>query len=208
MHGQTNKSILPDFENAVNALREKDRARFRSSSHNAIHQQQPFHFKTQLTQPTGKKVKVEIITEVERDRNGTALAVFGVYKDINRSEDLFEKLKLLAIVNFTIKVLIFFLDNNDNVVYQDISPHHDGASAILFNYINFSITEYIEYKKQAKEQGQIKENNVSFAKYTSVFDLSLTYGADEGIYIWIVESNNNNKRSINITVSIGLVLAP
>ncbi|MFT4871787.1 MAG: hypothetical protein ACI9F1_002572 [Colwellia sp.] len=208
MHGQTNKSILPDFENAVNALREKDRARFRSSSHNAIHQQQPFHFKTQLTQPTGKKVKVEIITEVERDRNGTALAVFGVYKDINRSEDLFEKLKLLAIVNFTIKVLIFFLDNNDNVVYQDISPHHDSASAILFNYINFSITEYIEYKKQAKEQGQIKENNVSFAKYTSVFDLSLTYGADEGIYIWIVESNNNNKRSINITVSIGLVLAP
>ena len=92
-------------------------------------------------------------------------------------------------VNFTIKVPIFFIDDNDNVVYQDISPHHDGASAALFNYINFSITEYMEYKKQTKEQGQIKENNVSFDKYTSVFDLSVTYEADEGIYIWIgVES--------------------
>ena len=188
IHGLTNKSILPDFENAVDALREKDRAKFRSSFHNAIHQQQPFHLKTQLTQPAGKKVKVEIIAEVERDSNGIALAVFGVYKDITRSEDLFEKLKLLAMVNFTIKVPIFFIDDNDNVVYQDISPHHDGASTVLFNYINFSITEYMEYKKQAKEQGQIKENNVSFDKYTSVFDLSVTYEADEGIYIWIVEN--------------------
>jgi PAS domain S-box-containing protein len=188
LHGLTNQSIIPNFENAVDALREKDRTAFRTSFHNAIHHQQPFHLKTQLTQPAGKKVKVEIIAEVERDSNGIALAVFGVYKDITRSEDLFEKLKLLAMVNFTIKVPIFFIDDNDNVVYQDISPHHDGASAALFNYINFSITEYMEYKKLAKGRGQIKENNVSFDKYTSVFDLSVTYEADEGIYIWIVEN--------------------
>ncbi len=188
IHGLTNKSIIPDFDKVVDALVEKDRPKFRTSFHNAIHQQQPFHLKTTLNQPTGKKVKVEIIAEVERDNNGIALAIFGVYKDITRSEDLFEKLKLLAMVNFTIKVPIFFIDDNDNVVYQDISPHHDGASAVLFNYINFSITEYMEYKKQAKEQGQIKENNVSFDKYTSVFDLSVTYEADEGIYIWIVEN--------------------
>lgn len=188
IHGLTNQSIIPDFENAVDALRESDRAQFRTSFHNAIHHQQPFHLKTQLTQPAGKQVKVEIIAEVERDSNGIALAVFGVYKDITRSEDLFEKLKLLAMVNLTIKVPIFFIDDNDNVVYQDISPHHDGASAALFNYINFSITEYMEYKKLAKGQGQIKENNVSFDKYTSVFDLSVTYEADEGIYIWIVEN--------------------
>jgi len=85
-------------------------------------------------------------------------------------------------------VPIFFIDDNDNVVYQDISPHHDSASAVLFNYINFSITEYMEFKKQAKERGQIKESNVSFDKYTTVFDLSVTYEADEGIYIWIVEN--------------------
>ena len=91
-------------------------------------------------------------------------------------------------VNFTIKVPIFFIDDNDNVVYQDISPHHDGVSAVLFNYINFSITEYMEFKKLAKVQGQIKENNVSFDKYTTVFDLSVTYEAEEGIYIWIVEN--------------------
>ena len=188
IHGLANKSIIPNFESAVDALQAKDRAKFRTSFHNAIHQHQPFYLKTQLTQPAGKKVKIEIIAEVERDSNGIALAIFGVYKDITRSEDLFEKLKLLAMVNFTIKVPIFFIDDNDNVVYQDISPHHDGASAVLFNYINFSITEYMDFKRQAKEQGQVKENNVSFDKYNTVFDLSVTYEADEGIYIWIVEN--------------------
>jgi PAS domain S-box-containing protein len=188
MHGLTNKSIIPTFENAVDALLARDKPKFRTSFHNAIHQQQPFYIKTILTQPAGRNIRVEIIAEVERDSNGVALAVFGVYKDITRSEDLFEKLKLLAMVNFTIKVPIFFIDDNDNVVYQDISPHHDSASAVLFNYINFSITEYMEFKKQAKEQGQIKESNVSFDKYTTVFDLSVTYEADEGIYIWIVEN--------------------
>lgn len=188
IHGLSNKSIIPNLPHALDALVAKDRPKFRTSFHNAIHQQQPFYLKTVLTQPSGKKVKVEVIAEVERDCDGNALAVFGVYKDITRSEDLFEKLKLLAMVNFTIKVPIFFIDDNDNVVYQDISPHHDGVSAVLFNYINFSITEYMEFKKLAKVQGQIKENNVSFDKYTTVFDLSVTYEADEGIYIWIVEN--------------------
>ena len=45
-------------------------------------------------------------------------------------------------VNLTIKVPIFFIDDNDNVVYQDISPHHDNESSVLFNYINFSIKDY------------------------------------------------------------------
>ena len=188
IHGLTNKAIVPTFEQAVDVLLAKDRPKFRTSFHNAIHQQQPFYLKTALKQPSRKKVKVEVIAEVERDSNGIALAVFGVYKDITRSEEIFEKLKLLAMVNFTIKVPIFFIDDNDNVVYQDISPHHDGISAVLFNYINFSITEYMEFKKLAKVQGQIKENNVSFDKYTTVFDLSVTYEADEGIYIWIVEN--------------------
>ena len=34
----------------------------------------------------------------------------------------------------------------------------------------------------------MKKNNVSFDKYNTVFDLSVTYEADEGIYIWIVEN--------------------
>ena len=188
IHGLSNKSLIPTFENVIGAISIKDKSTLRTKFHNAIHRQQPFYLKTMLTQPAGRKVKVEIIAEVERDGNGKAVAVFGVYKDITRSEDLFEKLKLLAMVNFTIRVPIFFIDDNDNVVYQDISPHHDSASAVLFNYINFSITEYMEFKKQAKDQGQVKETNVSFDKYTTVFDLSVTYEAEEGIYIWIVEN--------------------
>lgn len=188
IHGFANKSIVPTFEGAVNAFSDEDKSKFTTCFHHAIHKHKPFSLKALLIQPTGKKVKVEIISEVERDYNGNVLAVFGVYKDITRSEDLLEKLKLLAMVNLTIKVPIFFIDDNDNIVYQDISPHYDGVSSGLFNYINFSITEYMDFKKQVKEKGQIKENNVSFDKYITVFDLSVTYEAEEGVYIWIVEN--------------------
>jgi len=188
LHGLTNKATLPTIDDAIDFVKPKDRPQFRSDFHKAINHQQPFYLKTTLALNSGKKVKVEIIAEIEWNNQGEAQAIFGVYKDISRSEEIFEKLKLLAMVNFTIKVPIFFIDDNDNVVYQDISPHCDGASAVLFNYINFSITEYMDFKKQAKERGQIKQNNISFDKYNSVFDLSVTYEAEEGIYIWIVEN--------------------
>jgi len=188
LHGLANKAILPTIDDAIDYLQLKDRKQFKDLFHNAVNQQQPFSFKSTLILSSSKKVKVELIAEIERNNKGEAQAIFGVYKDITRHEEIFEKLKLLAMVNFTIKVPIFFIDDNDNVVYQDISPHYDGVSSVLFNYINFSITEYLQFKKQAKEQGQIKQHNISFDKYNSVFDLSVTYEAEEGIYIWIVEN--------------------
>jgi len=188
LHGLTNKTILPTIDDAIGFVQLKDRAQFKTIFDMAINQQQAFNIKTTLGTNSQKKIKVEIIAEIEWNNQGEAEAIFGVYKDITRSEDIFEKLKLLAMVNFTIKVPIFFIDDNDNVVYQDISPHYDGVSSVLFNYINFSITEYMEFKKEAKVKGQIKQNNISFDKYNSVFDLSVTYEAEEGIYIWIVEN--------------------
>ena len=47
---------------------------------------------------------------------------------------------------------------------------------------------YLEYKARAKADGQCKQTSISFDKYCSVFDLSVTYERDEGIYIWIVEN--------------------
>jgi signal transduction histidine kinase/CheY-like chemotaxis protein len=188
LHGLTNKANLPTIEDAIAYIKSTDKQQFRAVFQKAIAQQQPFYFKTTLELTSGTKVKVEIIAEVELDHNGKTKAIFGVYKDITRSENVFEKLKLLAMVNFTIKVPIFFIDDNDNVVYQDISPNYDGVSSVLFNYINFSLDEYMEFKKQAKREGQVKERNISFDKYNSIFDLSVTYEAEEGIYIWIVEN--------------------
>lgn len=188
IHGLTNQSLSPDLNFVVDSVSAKDRVKLRECIQSAINQQLPFEMKTAITKSKGRKIKVEIIAEVELDGDGNTLSVFGAYKDITRNEDLFEKLKLLAMVNYTIKVPIFFIDDNDNVVYQDISPHHDSASAVLFNHINFSISEYLQFKRQAKEQGQVKENNVSFDKYTTVFDLSVTYESEEGIYIWIVDN--------------------
>jgi signal transduction histidine kinase len=91
-------------------------------------------------------------------------------------------------VNYTIKVPIFFIDEKDNIVYQDLSPQTGNESSVLFNYINFSITDYLNFKKKTKTVGQVKQTNISFDNYNSVFDLSITFEADEGIYIWIVEN--------------------
>ncbi len=186
IHGLTdNKNIT--IIDAINSVVEVDQSQYKEMIDNAIVQEEGFTFKTSLTKPNGQKVKVEIIAEIQRDDKGKIEALFGVYKDITCNENIFEKLKLMAMVNFTIKVPIFFINDNDNIVYQDISPNHDGASSVLFTYINFSITDYLDFKAKAKKYGQIKENNISFDKYNTVFDFSVTYEADEGIYIWIVE---------------------
>lgn len=188
MHSVNEHDFSPSIDTVADLLSMKDRPLFRDKFQKAIECAKPFYLKATVNLPSNNKIKIEIIAEIERDVANNFQAVFGVIKDITRQEDVFEKLKLLAMVNLTIKVPIFFIDDNDNVVYQDISPHHDNASSVLFNYINFSITEYMGYKKQAMQQGQIKYTNVSFDKYNSVFDLSVTYEAEEGIYIWIVEN--------------------
>ncbi|MEW6981253.1 ATP-binding protein [Colwelliaceae bacterium 6471] len=144
--------------------------------------------KTILTQPNGKRVKVECIGEVEFDADGNAICLLGVMKNITNQEDIFEKLKLLSMVNYTIKVPIFFINEKDNIVFLDLCPQLSNESSALFNHINFSITDYLAFKKKAKKSGQIKRSSISFDNYNSVFDLSVTYEADEGIYIWIVEN--------------------
>ncbi len=83
---------------------------------------------------------------------------------------------------------IFFIDEKDNVIYQDLTPLCINVPSGLFSYLNFSIEEYIDYKKKAREQGQVKESNISFDQYNTVYDFSVTYEPDEKIYIWIVEN--------------------
>lgn len=147
-----------------------------------------FYHKGMIIKPSGKKIKIEIMTEVEVDKQGKAVAIFGICRNITKVEDTLEKVKLLAMVNFCICVPTFFIDEQDNIVYQDISSHTEQENIGLFNYVNFSIAEYLAFKKQAKEQGQIKKNNISFDKFTTVFNISVTHEAQEGIYIWIVEN--------------------
>ncbi len=188
IHGLSEQSFTPTLDNIAALFIDKDCNSFKEKMNVTITDLTPLYFKGAIKKSNSSKVKLEVIAEIDFDYNGVAQGLFGVVKDISRQENIFEKLKLLAMVNLTIKVPIFFIDDNDNVVYQDISPHHDNESSVLFNYINFSITEYMNYKKKAMLQGQIKESNVSFDKYNTVFDLSVTYEPDEGIYIWIVEN--------------------
>jgi len=189
IHGVSQKNFTPQLENVINFDGEEtQRLKLRNNFDNTITEIKGYYNKCTIVIPTGPKRKIETIGEVETNDKGEVIALFGICRDITKSEEIFEKLKLLAMVNLTIKVPIFFIDDDDNVVYQDLSPQAGGKNSVLFNYINFSITEYLDFKKQAKINGQMKQSNISFDKYNTVFDLSVTYESDEGIYIWIVEN--------------------
>ncbi|MEW6991744.1 PAS domain S-box protein [Colwelliaceae bacterium 6441] len=188
IHGVKPKNYQPTVETAIDFYLDSEKDKIKAYLASAIENKKGFHYKSVINHARGKQVKVESLGEVELNSVGEVIGIFGVFRDITKSEDLFEKLKLLAMVNYTIKVPIFFINDNDNVVYQDLSPQMGNENAVLFNYINFSIKDYLKFKRIAKEKGQLKQSNISFDKYISVFDLSITYEPDEGIYIWIVEN--------------------
>lgn len=188
IHGLDSSTFIPTVEAAVGFYKEGEQSKINEHLENAIKFKKGFYFKSAIYDTCGNVVKVESLGEVELDSDGDVIGVFGVFRDITKSEMVFEKLKLLAMVNYTIKVPIFFIDDHDNVVYQDLSPQMGNDNNVLFNYINFSKDDYLNYKVVAKENGQLKQSNISFDKYNSVFDLSITYEQEEGIFIWIVEN--------------------
>lgn len=188
IHGVDPTNYQPTVETALGFYQEEYRDEVRCHLEDAITNKQGFHFKSTIIDKLGKKVKIESLGEVELNSEGEVVGVFGVFRDITKSEITFEKLKLLAMVNYTIKVPVFFIDDKDNVVYQDLTPQTAHCSSVLFNYINFSISDYLAFKRKAKECGQLKETNISFDKYNTVYDLSVTHEAEEGIFIWIVEN--------------------
>ena len=187
IHGLDPSNYKPTINSATKLYIEEQQSLINQKMANAVKQKQGFYTKSVIKHASGQLVKVEVLAEVEIDSDGEVVGVFGVCRDITKSEETIEKLKLLALVNNTIKVPIFFIDEQDNIVYQDLSPQNNDENSVLFNYINFSITDYIEYKRMAKAQGHVKRTSISFDKYNSVFDLSISYERDEGIYIWIVE---------------------
>jgi len=188
IHGVSPEQYQPCVETALGFYHQDEQEKVSKHLDKAIKEKKGFHFKSTIIHALGRKVKVESLGEVELDSSGEVVGIFGVFRDITKKEEIFEKLKLLAMVNYTIKVPIFFIDDKDNVVYQDLSPQADNKKTVLFNYINFTINDYLRFKRIAKEEGQLKQSSISFDKYNTVFDLSVTYEPDNGIYIWIVEN--------------------
>jgi signal transduction histidine kinase len=188
IHGLDPNRYKPDIDSAISLYIEEQQEYIKSKMAQAVELKKGFHLKGIIKHSLGQLVKVEVLAEVEIDTDGKVFGVFGVCRDITKSEETLEKLKLLALVNKTIKVPVFFIDDNDNIVYQEISPQKNAENSVLFNYINFSIADYMEYKRKAKHHGQVRYDSISFDKYNTVFNLSITYESDEGIYIWIVEN--------------------
>lgn len=188
IHGVDESSYQPTLNSVLNFYITREKEKFSQILQNSIEKKEPFYFKSFIVRATGVKVKIESTGEVELDDSGQVKSIFGVSSDITKREDTLEKLKLLAMVNYTIKLQTFFINESDNAVYQDISPQYGDDRSNLFSYLNLSITEYSKFKKLARSTGRIQRINISFDKFLSVFDLFITYESDTGIYIWVVEN--------------------
>ena len=57
----------------------------------AIEFKKGFHLKSVIKHASGRQVKIEILAEVEIDSNGDVFGIFGVCRDITKSEDILEK---------------------------------------------------------------------------------------------------------------------
>ncbi|WP_448568476.1 ATP-binding protein [Thalassotalea ganghwensis] len=201
--GENPNNFQPTLDNMLAFFIDEDRDKAKQQFNKAINGKKRTYVKgTIAKKPTGEKVKLEINIETELNKDNEISELYGVVRDITAIEKIFEKLKLMSLVNYTIKMPIFFIDEKDNVVFQDLSPRAGNRSSVLFDYINFSIVQYLQFKSEAKQQGQITYKNISFDKFQSVFDISVTYEADEGIYIWIVDNitdafNKEQQQAIN-----------
>ncbi|GLX76817.1 hypothetical protein tinsulaeT_01570 [Thalassotalea insulae] len=194
IHGVRPGQYQPEIASAIDFYLKEEQERIQQLLDDAIEYKKSFHFKSTIINAQRKRVQVECIGEVELNDNEQVVAIFGVFKDITQTVETYEKLKLLSKVNYTIKVPIFFIDEADKVVYQELSSQMASEGIGLFDYINFSIKDYLRYKGLAKEQGQIKQANISFDNYISVFDLQVVFESEEGLYIWIVENTTENYR--------------
>jgi PAS domain S-box-containing protein len=188
IHGVDPLEFEPSVARALKFYLEDERARVWAYLADAVKHKQGFHYKSTIKQKLGDLVRVEVIGEVEVNQQGEVTSIFGVFRDISKDEEQIEKLKLLALVHNTINVPVFFIDEKDNVVYQELIPQKEAKKGVLFNYINFTITDYLAFKKQAREVGQVIRKNISFDNFISVFDLSVTFEQDERIYIWVVDN--------------------
>ena len=188
IHGVDEESYTPSTLNYLDYYLPEDKKIIKQCIEKAIKDKTGFVCKGTIVRRDNTRVKVESIGEIEVDTDGNVIGIIGVFRNITKQVQNIEKLKLLAIVNYTISVPIFFIDEKDNVVYQDLTPLCINVPSGLFSYLNFSIEEYIDYKKKARVQGQVKESNISFDQYNTVYDFSVTYEPDEKIYIWIVEN--------------------
>ncbi|AOW78904.1 hypothetical protein A3Q34_19885 [Colwellia sp. PAMC 20917] len=188
IHGVDEDAYKPTLAGTVNFYIEKERERVAAIFQNSIDNKEGFYFKSVIVKTDGVKIKVESIGDVELDDSGQLKSILVVLRDITEMEVNYEKLKLLAMVNYTEKVPVFFINESDNLVHQDINRYRYEENKNLFSYVNFTTNDYLQLKKLAKAEHKLKRFNISYDNYTSVFDLSVTYESESSIYIWIVEN--------------------
>jgi signal transduction histidine kinase/CheY-like chemotaxis protein len=154
----------------------------------AVESGDSFYFKSTIVRLTGERVKIESKGKVKRDEHKNVINVFGIIRDITEQENNLEILKLGALVNRSVNIPTFFIDELDNIVHKELSSQYSLQKVTLFNYIDFSITEYLEMKKRAKKEIHISYKRKSFNSFYTVFNITVTYDSSSNIYIWVVEN--------------------
>lgn len=143
--------------------------------------------KTYFINESGKRIVLEVKASVSADSQGNILCVNALLKDMTQEQLLLEKLKLLVMYKNAIDVPVYFIDEHDQKVFPELSLFDDQPDG-LFSYVNFSIAEYLELKEKALEHGQYKVKDISFDKFNTVYNISVTFEPQERVFIWVVEN--------------------
>ena len=85
-------SYRPSLDETTEFFLPSERDLLSKNIFSAIDSSKGFYFKASIKRPSGKKVKIETIGEVELDCNGHVISIFGLFRDITKSEEVLKNL--------------------------------------------------------------------------------------------------------------------
>lgn len=187
IYGLTKPHDELSFHDFLDKHPEEEQLKLYSISNKALAGEQKFSIKSYFIDDAGKRVFVDIKGKVCLDSQGNVIEVNSIVRDVTQEQQLLEKLKLLVMFKNAVNVPVYFLDEQDQKIFPELTIF-DSQPEGLFSYVNFSIGQYLLIKEKAREQGQYNATNISFDKYNTIFNLSVTFEPHEHLYIWVVEN--------------------
>ncbi len=166
---------------------EEEQIKLYSISNKAQDGEQQFSLKSYFINDADKRIFVDVKGKICVDSQGNVTEVNSIVRDVTQEQQLLEKLKLLVMFKNAVNVPVYFLDEQDQKIFPELTLF-DLQPEGLFSCVNFSIGEYLLIKEKAREQGQYNVTNISFDKYNTIFNLSVTFEPHEHLYIWVVEN--------------------
>ena len=179
-----NEIILKDF---FDKHPTKEKVKLKRLPEEALSANNQFAIKTYFISDKEKRVWLDIKGVLTVDSEHNITEINAIVRDITVEHLLIEKLKLLVMFKNAVNVPVYFLDENDQKVFPELSLF-DSQPDGLFSYVNFNIADYISLKEQALKYGQFHAKDISFDKYNTVYNISVTFEPHERLFVWVVEN--------------------